>query len=67
MLDCLSSGHVVYEMSTGHKLQGMTPSDEEYRQVRYKDVRTFLTFVFERDGETFTHSIEDVSKQIIIL
>ena len=51
----------MYEMGSGRKLQGMTPSAEEYEQVRDRDVRGFLKFVFDMDGETFTHSIEKVT------
>ena len=52
-------------MATGQILKGMTPSEEEYRQVQDNDtdIRVFLQFVFKRDGkgETFIHSIEQVN------
>ena len=50
----------MYEMGSGRKLQGMTPSDEEYRLVCDSDVRNFLKYVFETNGEKFVHSIEKV-------
>ncbi len=46
-LSCNSSiGHVIYEMSSGHVLSGVVPTEEEYERVKYDEVKELLHFIF---------------------
>ena len=39
-------GHVIYEMSSGHVLSGVVPTEEEYERVRYDEIKKLLQFIF---------------------
>ena len=55
------SGHVVYEMASGKELTSLSPTQQDYENVPFKDVREFLTWVFEQDGGgRFVRNIEEV-------
>ena len=55
------SGHVVYEMASGKELTSLSPTQQDYENVSFKDVRDFLRFVFEQDDSgRFIRSIEEV-------
>ncbi len=41
-----SIGHVIYEMSSGHVLSGVVPTEEEYERVEYDEVKKLLQFIF---------------------
>ncbi len=41
-----SIGHVIYEMSSGHVLSGVVPTEKEYERVEYDEVKELLQFVF---------------------
>ncbi len=41
-----SIGHVIYEMSSGHVLSGVVPTEEEYERVEYDEVKELLHFIF---------------------
>ncbi len=41
-----SIGHVIYEMSSGHVLSGVVPTEEEYERVEYDEVKELLQFIF---------------------
>ncbi len=42
-----SIGHVIYEMSSGHVLSGVVPTEEEYERVEYEEVKELLHFIFK--------------------
>ncbi len=42
----LSTGHVIYEMSSGRALSGVVPTEEEYERVEYDEVKELLQFIF---------------------
>ncbi len=42
-----SIGHVIYEMSSGHVLTGVVPTEEEYERVEYDEVKILLRFIFK--------------------
>ena len=55
------SGHVVYEMASGKELTSLSPTQQDYENVSFKDVREFLKWVFEQDDSgRFVRSIEEV-------
>ena len=54
------SGHVVYEMASGKELTSLSPTQHDYENVPFKDVRDFLRFVFEHGGRRFIRNIEEV-------
>ena len=55
------SGHVVYEMASGKELTSLSPTQQDYENVAFRDVRDFLRFVFEQDDSgRFIRSIEEV-------
>ncbi len=39
-------GHVIYEMSSGHVLSGVVPTEEEYERVESDEVKELLQFIF---------------------
>ncbi len=41
-----SIGHVIYEISSGHVLSGVVPTEEEYERVEYDEVKELLHFIF---------------------
>ena len=60
------SGHVVYEMASGKELTLLSPTQQDYENVSFKDVREFLTWVFEQDGGgRFVRNIEEVESQVL--
>ncbi len=42
-----SIGHVIYEMSSGHVLSGVVPTEEECERVKYDEVKELLHFIFD--------------------
>ena len=57
------SGHVVYEMASGKELTSLSPTQQDYENIPFNDVREFLRFVFEQDGGgRFVRNIEEVRR-----
>ncbi len=67
-------GHVIYEMSSGHVLGGVVPTEEEYERVEHDEVKELLQLIFklvvspprERGLENFQENGEE-DRYIIIL
>ena len=55
------SGHVVYEMASGKELTSLSPNEQDYKAVKFKDVKELLTWVFQQDDSgRFVRNIEEV-------
>lgn len=57
------SGHVLYEMASGRKLNELTPSNDDCKAVSDKDTREFLKWIFKEKEGSFVRSIKEVVMQ----
>ncbi len=63
----LSIGHVIYEMSSGHVLSGVFPTEEEYERVEYEEVKELLHFIFNLIGKKLSPQKMIMKVAIIIV